>query len=120
MNMYERARAAAIALAPLTRSVKDKALLAMAIALEENTQKIIEANGVDVVDARLSGTAESTVDRLILTDARIRGMADGLRQIAGLPDPVGEVVRGGTLANGLQVRQIRVPFGVVGIIYEAR
>ncbi len=120
MNMYERARAAAIALAPLTRSVKDKALLAMAAAIEENTQKIIEANGVDVVDARLAGTAESTVDRLILTDARIRGMADGLREIAGLPDPVGEVVRGGTLANGLQVRQIRVPFGVVGIIYEAR
>ena len=60
------------------------------------------------------------IDRLTLTEARIEAMADGLRQVASLPDPVGEVVRGSTLANGLEVRQMRVPFGVVGIVYEAR
>src|SRR5213079_2395532 len=67
-----------------------------------------------------AGTAAALVDRLSLTADRIAGMADGLRQTAALPDPVGEVVRGGTLANGLELRQVRVPFGVVGIIYEAR
>jgi glutamate-5-semialdehyde dehydrogenase len=92
----------------------------MADALAARTPEILEANGLDVAAAREQGTPESTVDRLALNEARLRGMADGLRQIAGLPDPVGEVVRGGTLPNGLQVRQLRVPFGVVGIIYEAR
>ncbi|GIH10462.1 gamma-glutamyl phosphate reductase [Rhizocola hellebori] len=120
MSIYEKARAASITLASALRTQKDAALLAMASALESSAAAIIEANAADVEVARKSGTPESTVDRLLLTQARIGGMAQGLRDIAGLPDPVGEVVRGGTLANGLQVRQIRVPFGVVGIIYEAR
>lgn len=115
-----RARAAAQVLATASRKAKDAGLAAMADALAARTPEILEANGLDVAAAREQGTPESTVDRLALSESRLAGMADGLRQIAGLPDPVGEVVRGGTLPNGLQVRQLRVPFGVVGIIYEAR
>ncbi|GAA1618738.1 glutamate-5-semialdehyde dehydrogenase [Catellatospora bangladeshensis] len=115
-----RAREAATVLATASRRAKDAGLLAMADALAARTPEILEANALDVAAAREQGTPESTVDRLALNPARLAGMADGLRQIAGLPDPVGEVVRGGTLPNGLQVRQLRVPFGVVGIIYEAR
>jgi glutamate-5-semialdehyde dehydrogenase len=120
MTIYQKARAASIVLASALRTQKDAALVAMAAALETGAAAILEANASDVAAARAGGTPESTVDRLLLTEARIGGMAQGLRDIAGLPDPVGEVVRGNTLANGLQVRQIRVPFGVVGIIYEAR
>ena len=69
---------------------------------------------------REAGTPDALLDRLRLDEARVAAMADGLREVAGLPDPVGEVVRGSTLANGLELRQVRVPFGVVGIIYEAR
>lgn len=119
-TIYERARAASLTLAQLSRAAKDAALLAMAAALVAEAPRIIDANGLDVAEARMSNTPESTVDRLVLNESRIAGMAAGLREIAGLPDPVGEVVRGNTLPNGLQVRQIRVPFGVVGIIYEAR
>ncbi|MFC7242683.1 glutamate-5-semialdehyde dehydrogenase [Catellatospora aurea] len=115
-----RARTAAQVLATASRKAKDAGLTAMAVALAARTPEILEANGLDVAAAREQGTPESTVDRLALSESRLAGMADGLRQIAGLPDPVGEVVRGGTLPNGLQVRQLRVPFGVVGIIYEAR
>ncbi|GAB4048920.1 glutamate-5-semialdehyde dehydrogenase [Catellatospora paridis] len=115
-----RAREAAQVLATASRRAKDAGLAAMADALAARTPEILEANGLDVAAAREQGTPESTVDRLALNASRLAGMADGLRQIAGLPDPVGEVVRGGTLPNGLQVRQLRVPFGVVGIIYEAR
>jgi glutamate-5-semialdehyde dehydrogenase len=115
-----RAREAANVLATASRAAKDVGLLAMADALLTRTPEILAANSLDVAAARAGGTPESTVDRLALSEARLAGMADGLRQIAGLPDPVGEVVRGGTLPNGLQVRQLRVPFGVVGIIYEAR
>ncbi len=120
MTIYKRARAASIILASALRAQKDAALEAMAGALVDRQARILEANAADVAAARESGTPESTVDRLLLTEARIAGMAQGLREIAVLPDPVGEVVRGNTLANGLQVRQVRVPFGVVGIIYEAR
>ncbi|MEU8005302.1 glutamate-5-semialdehyde dehydrogenase [Catellatospora sp. NPDC049111] len=115
-----RARTAAQVLATASRKAKDAGLAAMADALAARTPEILQANGLDVAAAREQGTPESTVDRLALSESRLAGMADGLRQIAGLPDPVGEVVRGGTLPNGLQVRQLRVPFGVVGIIYEAR
>src|SRR5206468_11560617 len=77
-------------------------------------------NAADVAAARAAGTAAALVDRLTLDADRIAGMADGLRQTAALPDPVGEVVRGSTLPNGLELRQVRVPFGVVGIVNEAR
>src|SRR5690606_23216307 len=70
--------------------------------------------------ARAGGTPEAMLDRLRLDQSRLGGMAQGLRDVAGLPDPIGEVVRGSSLANGLELRQVRVPFGVVGIIYEAR
>jgi glutamate-5-semialdehyde dehydrogenase len=115
-----RARVAAIELATATRAVKDAALLLMADRLEQRADEIVAANAVDVDNARGSGSSEAMIDRLALTPARVSAMADGLRQMAALPDPVGEVVRGSTLANGLELRQVRVPFGVVGIIYEGR
>ena len=119
-SVARRARTASMDLALATRATKDAALHAMADALEAATASILEANAADVDTARAAGTPEAIIDRLRLDEARVRGMADGLRDVAGLPDPVGEVVRGSTLANGLELRQVRVPFGVVGIIYEAR
>ena len=92
----------------------------MADALVKAETAVLEANAADIVRAENSGTSAALIDRLRLTPDRVAGMADGLRDLAALPDPVGDVVRGWTNANGVQVRQIRVPFGVVGIIYEAR
>jgi glutamate-5-semialdehyde dehydrogenase len=115
-----RAREASHHLAVATRAEKDAALLAMADALASGTPAVLAANAEDVEAARRSGTPDALLDRLRLDDSRVAGMAAGLRDVAGLPDPVGEVVRGSTLANGLELRQVRVPFGVVGIIYEAR
>ncbi|MEV8564696.1 glutamate-5-semialdehyde dehydrogenase [Streptomyces sp. NPDC051322] len=115
-----RSRAAAADLAPLPRSAKDDALLAIADALEVRTGEIVEANAQDVEKARAAGASETVVDRLTLTPERIRAIAKDVRDVAALPDPVGEVVRGSTLPNGIDLRQVRVPLGVVGIIYEAR
>ena len=115
-----RAREAAHELALATRATKDAALHAMADALVAATGEVLAANAEDVSSAREQGTPEAIIDRLRLDEGRVAAMADGLRDVAGLPDPVGEVVRGSTLANGLELRQLRVPFGVVGIIYEAR
>ena len=115
-----RAREAAAEMAPLTRAAKDDALHAMADALVEQVHVVETANAGDVEAARADGTSETMIDRLALTPSRIFAMADGLRDVAALPDPVGEFVRGYTLPNGLEVRQVRVPLGVVGIIYEAR
>jgi len=114
------ARAAAIDLAAATRAEKDEALLLMADRLVERAEDIVAANATDVNNARQGGQSEAMIDRLTLTPSRVAAMADGLRQLAALPDPVGDVVRGTTLANGLELRQVRVPFGVVGIIYEGR
>jgi glutamate-5-semialdehyde dehydrogenase len=119
-NVARRARAAAAELAVLPRADKDAALKAMADALQERAAEILDGNAEDVAGAEQGGTSSAMVDRLRLTEKRIAGMADGLRTVAGLPDPVGEVVRGYTLPNGLEVTQRRVPLGVVGIIYEAR
>jgi glutamate-5-semialdehyde dehydrogenase len=119
-ELGKRARTAAIGLAPLPRSRKDAALLAMADALVGATDRVLVANAEDLARGRESGMAEGMLDRLALDANRVAAMADGLRQVAGLPDPVGEVVRGSTLPNGLELRQVRVPLGVVGIIYEAR
>src|SRR3954452_11257282 len=115
-----RARDAAAVLALATRSVKDAALETMARALLDHTDEILSANADDVAAAEDSGTPAHLIDRLRLDSARVAAMARGLREVAGLPDPVGDVVRGSTLANGLELRQVRVPFGVVGVIYEAR
>jgi glutamate-5-semialdehyde dehydrogenase len=115
-----RARTASHDLALATRATKDAALHAMADALLERCSTVLSANAEDVSRAEGAGTPEHIVDRLRLTDDRLAAMAAGLRDVAGLADPVGEVVRGSTLANGLELRQVRVPFGVVGMIYEAR
>jgi glutamate-5-semialdehyde dehydrogenase len=115
-----RARVAASDLALATRARKDTVLLAMADALRARAAEILAANAEDVAAARTAGTAESMVDRLALTEGRIDGIADGLRTVAALPDPVGEVLRGGLLPNGLETRQVRVPMGVVGMVYEGR
>jgi glutamate-5-semialdehyde dehydrogenase len=114
------ARVAAIDLAAATRADKDRALLLMARYLQDRSTDIVAANAVDIANARQAGLTDAMIDRLTLTTARVEAMADGLRQLAALPDPVGDVVRGSTLANGLELRQVRVPFGVVGIIYEGR
>ena len=115
-----RSREAAYLLRRITRKDKDAALLVLADALVSHTDVIAQANAIDVSAARDAGTSDAIVDRLTLTAPRIAAIADALRDVTGLPDPVGEVVRGYTLPNGLQVRQIRVPLGVVGMIYEAR
>ncbi len=120
LDAARRARTAAATLAPLPRGVKDVALRAMADALVAHADEVLAANDEDVAAARTAGTPEAQVDRLALTAARVEAMADGLRHVAGLPDPVGEVVRGSTLPNGLELRQVRVPIGVIGIVYEAR
>ncbi len=115
-----RARDAAVELAPMRRATKDAALLAMAEALVESTEAILAANGRDVAAARESGLSDALVDRLTLNAGRVAAMAQGLRDVAALPDPVGEVLRGYTQPNGLEIRQVRVPFGVIAMIYEAR
>jgi glutamate-5-semialdehyde dehydrogenase len=116
----KRARTAALILSSATRATKDAALIAMADSLAKSETAILEANQRDVVSAEANGTSAALIDRLRLTPDRIAGMVEGLRELAALPDPVGDVVRGWTNANGVEVRQVRVPFGVVGIIYEAR
>ncbi len=115
-----RARVASRVLALATRAAKDAALAATAEALTVHSTTILGANEEDIARAESDGLPANIVDRLRLDEARLEAMADGLRQVAALPDPVGEVVRGDTLANGLELRQVRVPFGVVGMIYEAR
>ena len=115
-----RSRVAARALAAATRSTKDAALHAMADALVEAAPEIVSANAVDLQRGEAAGTSPGLLDRLALTPERISGIADALREVAALPDPVGEVVRGSTLPNGLRLQQVRVPMGVVGMIYEAR
>lgn len=115
-----RAKQAATDMALATRGVKDSLLHAMADALQQRSGEILAANDRDVVAGRESGMPDSLIDRLRLTDERIAGIADGLRTVAGLPDPAGEVVRGNVLPNGLQLQQVRVPLGVVGIVYEGR
>jgi glutamate-5-semialdehyde dehydrogenase len=119
-DVARRARAAALGLAVATRADKDAALHAMADALQERRCEVLEANAVDLRAAEEPGPAAAPLDRLRLDEQRVAEMAAGLRDVADLPDPVGEVLRGSVLANGLELRQVRVPFGVVGVIYEAR
>lgn len=115
-----RARTASHDLATANRATKDAVLVAMADVLVANAAGILAANAEDIARAEANGTQSNIIDRLRLDVDRIEAMAQGLREVAGLPDPVGEVIRGGNLTNGLELRQVRVPFGVVGIIYEAR
>ncbi|WP_418305183.1 glutamate-5-semialdehyde dehydrogenase [Phascolarctobacterium succinatutens] len=116
----QAAKQAAAKLAGTSTAVKNAALLAMAAALEAQQSEILVANERDMTAAAAKGMKSSMLDRLKLTAERISGMADGLRQVAGLADPVGNVIDGKTLPNGLHITKIRVPLGVIGIIYEAR
>jgi glutamate-5-semialdehyde dehydrogenase len=120
LDAARRAKDAAVDLAIRSREAKDSALRAIADALVAEQSTIVSANADDLQRAREAGTAAGLIDRLTLTETRLAAIADALRDVAELPDPVGEVIRGYTLPNGLRVRQIRVPLGVVGIIYEAR
>ena len=120
IDICERAKKAATKMAVLSTNTKNKALIAMAQALEESKDLIIRANAIDVEKAQNNGTPSSLLDRLILNDGRIRSMAEGLRAIAALPDPVGEILSGGLKQNGLKISKTRVPLGVIGIIYESR
>ncbi|GAB3597054.1 glutamate-5-semialdehyde dehydrogenase [Corynebacterium faecale] len=106
--------------AQLGTGVKNQILLAAAEALIERSAEIIKANEEDIASGRANGLEESLIDRLSLDNDRIEGIAYGLRQVAGLTDPVGEVLRGHVMENGIQMRQIRVPLGVMGMVYEAR
>ena len=120
LDAARRARQAAAELAVLSRQAKDAGLLAMADALESAADPVLAANAADLDRGRVDGMSDALLDRLALTADRVAAMAAGLRDLAALPDPVGEVVRGYTLPNGLEIRQVRVPLGVVGIVYEAR
>ncbi|MFE9580268.1 glutamate-5-semialdehyde dehydrogenase [Nocardia sp. NPDC006044] len=115
-----KARVASRVLAQLTTAQKNEALHAAADALLAAADAVLEANGEDVLAAQSANVEESLIDRLRLTKSRIDGIASGLRQVATLPDPIGEIVRGSVLPNGLETRQVRVPLGVVGMVYEAR
>jgi glutamate-5-semialdehyde dehydrogenase len=115
-----RARVAAHELVLATRDSKDAALHEMAAALRTRAAEVLEANAKDLEAGRAAGLNQGLLDRLALTDARIEGVAKGLETVAGLADPVGEVLRGSILPNGLELRQVRVPMGVVGMVYEAR
>jgi glutamate-5-semialdehyde dehydrogenase len=115
-----RARVAARTLATLNTETKNRALHAAADAVLARVDQVLAANAADLDAARTAGTPDNMLDRLALNPQRVDGIAAGLRQVAGLPDPVGEVLRGSTLANGLHIRQQRVPLGVVGMVYEGR
>ena len=116
----QRARQAAAQLAELTRAEKDRILLAMADALEANAAALLAANAQDVKNAQEESGSAPPVDRLILNEKRIAGMAEALRAMAALPDPIGEVIGGWRVPNGLEITKVRVPLGVIGIIYESR
>ncbi len=119
-QMGQQARAAARRLAAATTGDKNNALLAMAAQLQAQTDAILAANARDVARAKENGMSQSMLDRLSLSKDRIDGMADGVRQVAALPDPIGEVMDGFRRPNGLKIEKVRVPLGVIGIIYEAR
>lgn len=114
------AKRAAAQLATLTTLQKNDALLAIATILEEEQQVVLIANERDVEQARAAGMSESKIDRLRLTEARIRQMAQGMREVAKLPDPVGEVLADWERSDGLKLQQVRVPMGVIAMVYEAR
>jgi glutamate-5-semialdehyde dehydrogenase len=119
-DLCRAAKVAARRLATLDSATKDRALLAVADALEARTSEILEANARDLEAGRESGLSDALMDRLALDEGRIAGIARGVREIVALPDPVGEVIDGSRFANGLEMRKVRVPLGVVAVVYEAR
>jgi len=118
--LAERAKEAASALRKLSSEVKNRALIAMAEALKARSEEILEANQKDVAAGKEKGLSTALIDRLTLNEKRINAMSEGLCEVAALPDPVGEVMRMWRRPNGLRIGKIRVPIGVIGIIYEAR
>ena len=118
LDFGKRARAASRALAKLSTQQKNDALQAMADRLGADAETILGANAKDVSKARADGLAAAMIDRLTLTTERLGTMAGGIRQVAKLPDPVGEVIREWTRPNGIKISKVRVPIGVVGIIYD--
>ena len=120
LDLCRRSRVASRALAAANAATKNEALLALATALQTHAEAICTANARDVERERAAGMTEGLLDRLALTPDRVAAIADAVREVAALPDPVGEVIRGSRLPNGLRLRQERVPMGVVGMIYEAR
>jgi glutamate-5-semialdehyde dehydrogenase len=119
-DLCRAAKAASRVLAQTSSAVRDAALLAIAGALVERTPEILEANARDLEAGREAGLSDALMDRLMLDEARVASIADGARAVAALPDPVGEVLDGQRLPNGLDVRRVRVPLGVVAVVYEAR
>lgn len=119
-DLARAARVAAVPLALAGRATKDAALLQMATALREHTDDILQANKEDVLRAEAAGTDAAMIDRLRLDAGRVDAMSVGLEQLASLPDPIGEVIRGSVTTTGLRLEQVRVPLGVIGIIYEGR
>lgn len=119
-ELAQAAKRVAPQLAELPTAEKNSVLRAAAESLVARTAEILEANGADIAAGREAGMDESLIDRLALDADRVAGIADGLVQVASLPDPVGDVVQGRTLPNGLKLRQVRVPLGVMGMVYEAR
>ncbi len=119
-ELATNARAASIAMAKLSSVAKNRLLFAMADALVAATAQLVTENGKDLANGREKGMAEAMLDRLMLDEARIKGMADALREVAALPDPVGGVDKMWLRPNGLQVGKMRIPLGVIGIIYESR
>ena len=119
-EMCKKAKAASVEMAKLTAEAKNTALCRMANALEANMEKILAANLADVDAALHSGLKAALIDRLALDQRKIQGMAKGLREVSALPDPVGTILSTWTSPNGLIISQVRVPLGVIGIIYESR
>jgi glutamate-5-semialdehyde dehydrogenase len=119
-ELGQRAKSASLAVALASAQVKNDALLAAAELLMEKSEEVLRANAADVAQAEAAGTSSTVIDRLRLSEKRVSAMANGLRQVASLPDPVGEVVEGWVRPNGLRIERVRVPLGVVGIIYENR
>src|SRR6188474_2089653 len=115
-----RARAAARVLARTKADQKDRGLLAMADELVSAADPILEANAKDLANAAANGLAKPMIERLTLDTKRLEAMANGIREVAALPDPVGETIKDWTRPNGLRISKVRVPIGVVGIIYESR
>lgn len=120
VDLARRAKAASRVLATASTAAKDAALLAAADLLLERADDLVDANAEDLAREQAAGVSAAVVDRLRLTPARIEGMAGGLRQVAGLADPVGEITEGWARPNGLRIHKVRVPLGVVAIIYENR
>lgn len=120
INAAARAKSATRALAIASAAAKNEALMLIADALIANKDEILAANALDLGSEKAKGTGEALLDRLTLTEARITDMAQGVRKVACLPDPIGEEIESWTVENGLRIRKVRVPIGVIGMIYEAR